>query len=86
MRINNIKPIIYEQKYKPTPDINFKNSGVGILLGWTVGTIGGVVLTSKKAFEEDIVMPPSLSNLIVFISGLSGGFLGHFVEKLIKHK
>ena len=42
MRINNIKPIIYEQKYKPTPDINFKNSGVGILLGWTVGTIGGV--------------------------------------------
>ena len=86
MRISNIKPPIYEQKYKPTADINFKNTGIGMILGWTAGTIGGVTVSTKKAIEEDYVMPAVLDSLIVLLSGLSGGFLGYCIEKLFKKK
>lgn len=84
MRINCIKPPVYQYKYRPSNDINFKSSGVGIVLGWAAGTIGGVVLSSKKAIEEDVVIPAFLDSLIVLFSGLSGGFLGYLLEKLIR--
>ena len=84
MRISNIKPPVYECRYKPNPNINFKSSGVGIVLGWAAGTVGGVVLASKKAIEEDLVLPAFIDSLTVLLSGLSGGFLGYFFEKLIK--
>ena len=47
-------------------------------------TIGGVVLSSKKAIEEDVVIPAFLDSLIVLFSGLSGGFLGYLLEKLMR--
>ena len=84
MRVCNIKPPIYEQKYRPNPEINFKCSGVGIVLGWTAGTIGGVAVSTKKAIEEEVVLPNFIDSLIVLLSGLTGGFLGYCVEKMFK--
>ena len=84
MRVCNIKPPIYEHKYRPNPDLNFKSSGVGIVLGWTAGTIGGLAISSQKAIEEEMILPNFIDSLIVLLSGLAGGFLGHCVEKLFK--
>ena len=84
MRISYIKPPVYEHRYKPNPNTNFKSSGVGIVLGWATGTVGGMVLTSKKAIEDDVIIPAFLDSLVVLASGLSGGFLGYLIEKLIK--
>ena len=86
MRINNIKPPIYENRYKPKSDINFKNSGTGLIIGWGLGTISSLVITSKKAIQEDLVLPTFLDSLIVFFSGVLGGILGHNIENFIKRK
>ena len=78
--------MIYQQKYKPNTEINFKNSGIGIVLGWAAGTIGGVALSTKKAVDNDFVLPAFLDSLVILLSGISGGYLGYLLEKLIRKK
>ena len=84
MKIQTIHPPIYEKKYRP--EINFKSTGAGIVLGWSAGTIAGLSLTGKKAIEEEIVLPHFINSIIVFLTGLSGGLIGHWLEKLITKK